>query len=137
PARSERTILSKMVSTTTSLSLRVNSTRPETSSIRSALVMVTLLSNSSRYFHRGGPWVRWLHPRPVNCRPHNLLKFQGLLARARCDHRLATSKDSKTQPADRATSPLWADMELRHRIASRAKIYGRAQGAPAPVLRLC
>src|SRR5215467_9913542 len=39
PARSERTTLSKMVSTITSLSLRVSSARRETSSIRSALVM--------------------------------------------------------------------------------------------------
>src|ERR1700719_1264410 len=39
PARSERTTLSKMVSTITSLSLRVNSARRETSSIKSALVI--------------------------------------------------------------------------------------------------
>src|SRR5438552_10005837 len=39
PTRSERTILSKMVSTITSLSLRVNSASRETSSIRSALVI--------------------------------------------------------------------------------------------------
>src|SRR6202011_3140575 len=39
PTRSERTILSKMVSTMTSLSLRVNSANLETSSIRSAFVI--------------------------------------------------------------------------------------------------
>src|SRR5579872_3873965 len=39
PARSERTMLSKMVSTTTSLSLRVSSASWDTSSIRSALVI--------------------------------------------------------------------------------------------------
>src|SRR5271166_3038457 len=39
PARSERTMLSKMVSTMTSLSFRVSSASPETSSIRSALVI--------------------------------------------------------------------------------------------------
>src|SRR6516162_8450153 len=39
PARSERTTLSKIVSTMTSLSLRVNSARRDTSSIRSALVI--------------------------------------------------------------------------------------------------
>src|SRR5437667_11417738 len=39
PTRSERTMLSKMVSTITSLSLRVNSASRETSSIRSALVI--------------------------------------------------------------------------------------------------
>src|SRR5581483_2638537 len=42
PARSERTTLSKIVSTTTSLSLRVNSTKRDTSSIKSAFVMVCL-----------------------------------------------------------------------------------------------
>src|SRR5579862_9029785 len=39
PTRSERTMLSKMVSTMTSLSLRVSSARRDTSSIKSALVM--------------------------------------------------------------------------------------------------
>src|SRR5713101_8562061 len=39
PTRSERTMLSKMVSTMTSLSLRVNSASRETSSIRSAFVI--------------------------------------------------------------------------------------------------
>src|SRR5215475_4020936 len=39
PARSERTMLSKMVSTMTSLSRRVTSARRETSSIRSAFVI--------------------------------------------------------------------------------------------------
>src|SRR5271166_3466295 len=39
PARSERTMLSKMVSTMTSLSFRVSSASPETSSIKSALVI--------------------------------------------------------------------------------------------------
>ncbi len=39
PARNERTTLSKIVSTITSLSLRVSSAKRETSSIRSALVM--------------------------------------------------------------------------------------------------
>jgi hypothetical protein len=39
PARSECTMLSKIVSTMTSLSLRVTSARRETSSIRSALVI--------------------------------------------------------------------------------------------------
>src|SRR5579864_2412239 len=43
PARSERTMLSKMVSTTTSLSLRVNSASREISSIKSALVMAFVL----------------------------------------------------------------------------------------------
>jgi len=45
PTRSERTMLSKMVSTMTSLSLRVNSARRETSSIRSAFVIRVLLRN--------------------------------------------------------------------------------------------
>src|SRR5579872_783085 len=81
PARSERTMLSKIVSTTTSLSLRVNSTRPETSSIRSALVIITVLSNSSRIRRPGHSFVTWIYPTPVECRSHNLLKFQGLLAR--------------------------------------------------------
>src|SRR5207245_1856494 len=42
PTRRERTILSKMVSTITSLSLRVSSASRETSSIRSALVITSL-----------------------------------------------------------------------------------------------
>src|SRR5579864_8474758 len=42
PARNERTTLSKIVSTITSLSLRVSSARRETSSIRSALVITPL-----------------------------------------------------------------------------------------------
>ena len=40
PVCSERTMLPKMVSTITSLSLRVSSTMRETSSIRSAFVMI-------------------------------------------------------------------------------------------------
>src|SRR5713226_1008718 len=56
PARSERTTLSKMVSTITSLSLRVSSAKRETSSIRSALVIAPLHSCKNL---------------------HNLLKFQG------------------------------------------------------------
>ena len=43
PARSERTTLSKIVSTITSLSFRVSSAKRETSSIRSALVIRPLL----------------------------------------------------------------------------------------------
>src|SRR5712692_1397591 len=43
PARSERTTLSKMVSTITSLSLRVNSAKREISSIKSALVIACAL----------------------------------------------------------------------------------------------
>src|SRR5579863_5322421 len=66
PARSERTTLSKIVSTITSLSLRVSSAKRETSSIRSAFVI-------SRY----APARRSLN----ECRAtHNLLKFQGLYA---------------------------------------------------------
>src|SRR5580698_5194025 len=42
PARRERTTLSKIVSTMTSLSLRVSSAKRETSSIRSALVITPL-----------------------------------------------------------------------------------------------
>ena len=41
PARSDRTTLSKIVSTITSLSLRVSSAKRETSSIRSALVIAS------------------------------------------------------------------------------------------------
>src|SRR6202042_3171180 len=44
PARRERTTLSKIVSTITSLSLRVSSARRETSSIRSAFVIGLLRS---------------------------------------------------------------------------------------------
>src|SRR5579863_2475679 len=44
PARSERTTLSKIVSTITSLSLRVSSANRETSSIRSALVITPLFA---------------------------------------------------------------------------------------------
>src|SRR6202046_1732759 len=58
PARRERTTLSKIVSTITSLSLRVSSAKRETSSIRSAFVIVLLRSRDL----------------------HNLLKFQGLYA---------------------------------------------------------
>src|ERR1700727_351841 len=63
PARRERTTLSKMVSTITSLSLRVSSARRETSSIRSAFVIVPLNSPA-------------LNSEDL----HNLLKFQGLYA---------------------------------------------------------
>src|SRR5947208_1181254 len=55
PALNERTMLSKIVSTTTSLSLRVNSTSPETSSIRSAFVMAYMLSNIFDITLAGGP----------------------------------------------------------------------------------
>src|SRR5208282_5141589 len=47
PARSERTTLSKIVSTITSLSLRVSSAKRETSSIRSALVITPRGSSES------------------------------------------------------------------------------------------
>src|SRR5437773_2274083 len=64
PARRERTTLSKIVSTITSLSLRVSSAKRETSSIRSALVIAPLLS--------------WGFVLGLRLNPHNLLKFQGL-----------------------------------------------------------
>src|SRR5712671_7951713 len=68
PARNERTTLSKMVSTITSLSLRVSSARRETSSIRSALVITPLHSCKNL---------------------HNLLKFQGFNASCDWDARCA------------------------------------------------
>src|SRR5439155_9615903 len=55
PTRSERTTLSKIVSTITSLSLRVSSAKRETSSIRSALVMVSALLT---FLSTAGPGFR-------------------------------------------------------------------------------
>src|SRR5207249_5674624 len=49
PTRSERTMLSKIVSTITSLSLRVSSASRDTSSIRSAFVIRSLRSLFRRY----------------------------------------------------------------------------------------
>src|SRR4030081_982781 len=59
PARSERTILSKIASTITSESLRVISTTRETSSIKSALVILPVFPFSARmhcflYCHGNG-----------------------------------------------------------------------------------
>src|SRR5580700_6374151 len=69
PTRSERTILSKMVSTMTSLSLRVNSASRETSSIRSAFVIHSSLHiDLSRRGASASP--------PLGL--HKLLKFKGL-----------------------------------------------------------
>src|ERR1700730_5930498 len=82
PARSERTTLSKMVSTITSLSLRVNSARRETSSIKSAFV------------------ITWLSS-PVNSL--NLLKFQGLDASHRFWN-ILTSTNNKIPHAAPASS---------------------------------
>src|SRR6202021_2136758 len=48
PARSDRTTLSKIASTITSLSLRVSSASRETSSIRSAFVIMSLHSGTGR-----------------------------------------------------------------------------------------
>src|SRR5271157_637412 len=64
PARSERTTLSKIVSTITSLSFRVSSAKRETSSIRSALVISPPDSRRILRFSSAST--------------HNLLKFQGL-----------------------------------------------------------
>src|SRR6266516_1029768 len=55
PARSERTTLSKIVSTITSLSFRVSSAKRETSSIRSAFVMVSALLT---FLSTAGPGFR-------------------------------------------------------------------------------
>src|SRR5205807_3848819 len=55
PTRSERTTLSKIVSTITSLSLRVSSAKRETSSIRSAFVMVSALLT---FLSTAGPGFR-------------------------------------------------------------------------------
>src|SRR5579872_3338947 len=66
PVRSERTMLSKMVSTMTSLSLRVNSANRETSSIRSAFVMLCTPSFK----------VRSLGPTVISSRPHKFSNFQ-------------------------------------------------------------
>src|SRR5579872_1505687 len=49
PARSERTTLSKIVSTITSLSFRVSSAKRETSSIKSALVIRPSYSDGTRH----------------------------------------------------------------------------------------
>src|SRR5258708_3541312 len=78
PARNDRTTLSKIVSTITSLSLRVSSAKRETSSIKSAFVIVPLRSQPSvlrGIVTLGGDG---LGPKPANS--HNLLKFQGLYA---------------------------------------------------------
>src|SRR5689334_15122254 len=76
PTRSERTMLSKMVSTITSLSLRVNSASFETSSIRSAFVIASLHSKPVKVDEKISPAQPTTLPSL-----HNLLKFQGFLAR--------------------------------------------------------
>src|SRR6201997_889824 len=58
PARSERTTLSKIVSTITSLSFRVSSAKRETSSIRSALV-ITPLHSSGGFLYSSDPPPRF------------------------------------------------------------------------------
>src|SRR5258708_7541575 len=93
PARSERTTLSKIVSTITSLSFRVSSAKRETSSIRSALVIASLLSllrlasqsRNIRVTRLGRPGLF-----PVIS--HNLLKFQGLDASYGVDARYLTTR---------------------------------------------
>jgi len=54
--------------------------------------MVILLSSSSRIHPPEDPSLQWLHPDAGRIRSHNLLKFQGLLARGRCDHGLLLPK---------------------------------------------
>src|SRR5207249_12297634 len=73
PTRSERTMLSKIVSTITSLSLRVNSASRETSSIRSAFV-IRLFAPPTLFLRRA------LESAILQRNLHNLLKFQGFLA---------------------------------------------------------
>src|SRR5207253_9861609 len=73
PTRSERTMLSKMVSTMTSLSLRVNSASRDTSSIRSALVICLFAAVVS--FSLVVSLIRDRGPSVGNL--HNLLKFKG------------------------------------------------------------
>src|SRR2546427_7764580 len=73
PTRSERTMLSKIVSTITSLSLRVNSASRETSSIRSAFV-IRLFAPQFLFSKTG------LGSAILQRNSHNLLKFQGFLA---------------------------------------------------------
>ena len=81
PTRSERTTLSKIVSTITSLSLRVSSASLETSSIRSAFV-ISLFAP----FFGPIPFLDSLCPRgvsPPGCSTapvYNLLKFKGFCA---------------------------------------------------------
>src|SRR5207253_7946385 len=82
PTRRERTMLSKIVSTITSLSLRVNSASRETSSIRSAFVITC----PQVYENRQPEILLPEQPRAIAVAEtcwHNLLKFQGLLARGR------------------------------------------------------
>src|ERR1700685_521141 len=78
PARNDRTTLSKIASTITSLSLRVSSAKRETSSIKSAFVIVPLCSQlglSLLSRHLAGD-----QPQFHSGTLHNLLKFQGLYA---------------------------------------------------------
>src|SRR6267154_2786761 len=77
PARKDRTTLSKIVSTITSLSLRVSSAKRETSSIRSAFVIVPLRSQPALpgKSSLGGDGFG-----SESATSHNLLKFQGLYA---------------------------------------------------------
>src|ERR1700685_3809930 len=78
PARKDRTTLSKIASTITSLSLRVSSAKRETSSIKSAFVIVPLCSQlglSLLSRHLAGD-----QPQFHSGTLHNLLKFQGLYA---------------------------------------------------------
>src|SRR5713101_1959741 len=77
PTRSERTMLSNMVSTMTSLSLRVNSASRETSSIRSAFVIRSLAPSSAWISEVARAWVG-----PLAYGLDNLLKFQGFCARS-------------------------------------------------------
>src|SRR5216684_4188177 len=101
PARSERTMLSKMVSTITSLSLRVNSARRETSSIRSAFVIACLLPVCYGFVGR-----KPQPPARIELGLHNLLKLQGLLARGYIAPPPLTSRGNKTPSAGQAASLL-------------------------------
>src|SRR5208282_37749 len=85
PARNERTTLSKIVSTITSLSFRVSSAKRETSSIKSALVITPLFRLRLGNHRWDSPLEFRPHKplrQPESCPTtfHNLLKFQGFNA---------------------------------------------------------
>src|SRR5258706_8446033 len=132
PARKDRTTLSKIVSTITSLSLRVSSAKRETSSIRSAFVIVPLRSQPALpgKSSLGGDGFG-----SESATSHNLLKFQGLYASLSFGTTIRwrfglifetpipgrpTSTDSRTPPAAPASSRGQGSTGRHRRSASRA-----------------
>jgi len=155
PARRERTTLSKIVSTITSLSLRVSSAKRETSSIRSAFVIV-LLPSQVPFLERSRLPSAETPASSGNL--HNLLKFQGLYASRSLGKPFgvrfwawgtilspcpgaqtcplspkpsATSTDSKNQRAAPAFSRCWAGTAKRRPASDRAAFYDLSPDAPA------